>query len=275
MSEPASPPRFVERYGPWAVVAGASEGVGASVAEQLAAHGSHLVVIARNERRLEDLAARVAAVHGVQVRVLVADLTDPTIGGRVGDAVADVEVGLLVYNAGAVNETATFLDHSFEASLQLVQLNCIGPLALVRELAPGMRARGRGGVVLVGSLACLAGAANVAVYSAAKMFGVNLAEGLWAELREHGIDVCDAVLGSVQTPAAVRQGVRFDPTRDLLPEDVAREILANIGNGPTHVVGEANRALASGVWTVDRRTIIELLSAATADHAARTSGSED
>jgi uncharacterized protein len=264
-------PAFVERYGPWAVVAGASEGVGACVAEQLAERGTNVVLIARNEERLDDLADRVEAEHGVEARVLVADLTDPMIGDRVGDAVADVEVGLVVYNAGAVNETVTFLEHSFESSLALVQVNCVGPLALLRRLAPDMRDRGRGGIVLVGSLACLAGAANVAVYSAAKMFGVNLAEGLWAELREHGIDVCDAVLGTVQTPAAARRGMRFDPTTDLLPDEVAQEILANIANGPTYVVGEANRAVASGVWRVDRRAVVEVLSAATLDHASRTS----
>jgi short-subunit dehydrogenase len=269
MREPQPEEGFVERYGPWAVIAGASEGVGASVAEQLAARGANVVLIARRGERLDDLADRVEEAHGVQARVLVADLTDPTIGRRVADTVADLEVGLLVYNAGAVDQTATFLEHSFESSLALVQLNCIGPLALLRELAPGMRDRGRGGIVLVGSLACLAGAANVAVYSAAKMFGVNLAEGLWAELREHGVDVCDVMLGSVHTAAAARQGVRFDPTRDLLPDQVAREIIANIRNGPTYVVGEANRAIVSGVWRVDRRVVVEGLSAAAADYSSR------
>lgn len=269
MREPRPEQDFVERYGPWAVIAGASEGVGACVADQLAERGTNVVLIARSGDRLLDLADEVEEAHGVEVRVLVADLTDPMIGRRVADAVADVEVGLLVYNAGAVNETVTFLEHSFEASLALVQLNCIGPLALLRELAPGMRDRGRGGIVLVGSLACLAGAANVAVYSAAKMFGVNLAEGLWAELRDHGVDVCDVMLGSVHTPAAARQGVRFDPTRDLLPDQVAREIIANIRNGPTYVVGEANRAIVSGVWRVDRRVVVEGLSAAAADYSSR------
>jgi short-subunit dehydrogenase len=265
---------FVERYGPWAVVAGASEGVGACVAEQVAARGANVVLIARNQERLDQLADRVEAEHGVEARVLAADLTDPTIGDLVGEVVTDVEVGLVVYNAGAVDQNVAFLEHSFESSLALVQLNCIGPLALLRRLAPEMRERGRGGIVLVGSLACLAGAANIAVYSAAKMFGVNLAEGLWAELREHGIDVCDAVLGTVHTPAAARRGVRFDPTTDLLPDEVAREILANIANGPTYVVGEANRAVASGVWRVDRRAVVEVLSAATADYTSRTSSGD-
>jgi short-subunit dehydrogenase len=126
-----------------------------------------------------------------------------------------------------------------------------------------MRDRGRGGIVLVGSLACLVGAAHVVVYSAVKMFDVNFAEGLWAELRPHGVDVCCAPLGTVYTQALERMGVAYDPARDLLPEDAAREIIENIGNGPTHVVGESNRASAARVWPMDRRLAVEAMSAST------------
>jgi short-subunit dehydrogenase len=124
-----------------------------------------------------------------------------------------------------------------------------------------MLERGRGGIVLVGSLACLAGAARVAVYSAVKMFDVNFAEGLWAELHPHGVDICCTPLGTVYTRALERMGVAYDPEHDLLPEDVAREIIENIGNGPTQVVGESNRASAKQIWTVDRRAAVEAMSA--------------
>jgi short-subunit dehydrogenase len=197
------------------------------------------------------------------------DLTDAGLADRVTAATAGLDVGLLVYNAGAANRMPTFLDDPVEDSIGRIELNCVGPVVLARLLGPPMRERGRGGIVLVGSLSCLAGAARVVVYSAAKAFGVNLAEGLWAELRPHGVDVCNAVLGSVRTPSAARMGVEPDPERDMEPDDVAAEIVANIGNGPTYVVGEANRAMAAAFWTVDRGEAVTMISEATTAYADR------
>jgi short-subunit dehydrogenase len=254
---------FARQYGRWALVAGASEGVGATLADQLAGRGLDLVLIARNEPLLNEVAAGVRERHGVEVRLLVLDLTAADIGAQVAAATDGLEVGLVIYNAGGANRTTLFLEDSFEESLAQIKLVCIGPLALVRYFAPAMRDRGRGGIVLVGSLACLVGAAHVVVYSAVKMFDVNFAEGLWAELRPHGVDVCCAPLGTVYTQALERMGVAYDPARDLLPEDAAREIIENIGNGPTHVVGESNRASAARVWPVDRRLAVEAMSAST------------
>jgi uncharacterized protein len=260
---------FAQKYGKWAVIAGASEGVGASLADQLAARGLDLVLIARNGQLLEDVAAGVRERHGVEVRPWVVDLTDPDVGDRVAEATDGLEVGLLIYNAGAANRTVEFLDDSFEDALRQIKLACIGPVALARHFAPAMRERGRGGIVLVGSLACLAGASLLAVYSAVKAFNVNLAEGLWAELRPHGVDVCCTPLGMTYTEALQRMGFPYDPATVMLPEDAAREIIENIGNGPTYPVGETNRTMASMVWTVDRRTLVELMSAASIDSASK------
>ena len=253
---------FAQKYGRWAVIAGASEGVGASLADQLAERGLDLVLIARNEKLLNEVATGVRERHGVEVRPVVQDLTDPDVGDRVAEATDGLEVGLLIYNAGAANRTVEFLDDSFEDSLKQIKLACIGPVALARHFAPAMRERGRGGIVLVGSLACLAGASLLAVYSAVKAFNVNLAEGLWAELRPHGVDVCCTPLGMTYTEALQRMGYAYDPETVMLSEDVAREIIENIGNGPTYPVGERNRTMASMVWTADRRTLVELMSAA-------------
>jgi short-subunit dehydrogenase len=268
---PLTPPQLAERYGPWALVAGASEGIGAAIAGQLAGAGLNLLLVARNEPLLGGVAEAIRADHDVDVRVLAHDLTDPDALDAVRHAATGVDVGLVVGNAGAANRSAFFLDDPLEDSLRLVQLNCLVPMGLAREFGPAMVDRGRGGIVLVGSMACLTGAAHVATYSAAKMFLVNFAEGLWAELGPDGVDVCATVLGSVQTPAAARQGVAFDPSTDMEPEDVATEILANIANGPTYVVGDANRAMVSAFWTFDRRAAVEMMSEATAAYAARLS----
>lgn len=260
---------FEHKYGPWAVIAGASEGIGACLAGELAQRGLNLVLIARNGALLDEVAARAREAHGVQTRVLVQDLTDPDVAAQVADATDGLEVGLVIYNAGASDRTAAFLDNEFEYSLKQIKLDCVGPTALVRQFGPAMRERGRGGIVLVASLACVAGSATLAVYSAVKAFQHNFAEGLWAELHPHGVDVCCTPLGMTFTPALRRMGVAYDPDTQMLSEDVAREIIENIGNGPVHVVGENNRAVASQVWTIDRRSLVEMMSAASLDFAGR------
>jgi uncharacterized protein len=259
---------FLQKYGKWAVIAGASEGIGASLADQLAARGLDLVLIARNEALLNEVAAQ-AHKHGVQTRVVVQDLTDPDVGAKLADATEGLEVGLLIYNAGASDRTNTFLDNEIEYSLKQIKLDCIGPSTLTHHFASAMRERGRGGIVLVASLACLAGSATLAMYSAVKAFQHNFAEGLWAELRPHGVDVCCTPLGMTYTPAFERMGIEYDPAAHMLSEDVAREIIENIGSGPVHVVGENNRVVASAVWTVDRRALVEMMSTASLNFASQ------
>ena len=260
---------FAQKYGRWAVVAGASEGIGACLADELAQRGLNLVLIARNRALLEEVADGARERHGVEVRSVVQDLTDPDVAAKVAGATDGLEVGLVIYNAGASDRTTTFLDTGFDHALKQIKLDCVGPVALVDHFAPAMRDRGRGGIVLVASLACVAGSATLAIYSAVKAFQHNFAEGLWAELRSQGVDVCCTPLGMTYTPALQRMGVEYDPQTQMLSEDVAREIVENIGNGPVHVVGENNRAVASQVWTIDRRTLVEMMSAATTDFANR------
>jgi short-subunit dehydrogenase len=261
---------FAQKYGPWAVIAGASEGIGASLADQLGARGLNLVLIARNGALLDEVATQARDAHGVQTRVVVQDLTDPDVGAKVADATEGLDVGLLIYNAGASDRTTTFLDTDVDYSLKQIKLDCVGPIALTHHFGGAMRDRGRGGIVLVASLACLAGSATLAVYSAVKAFQHNFAEGLWAELRPHGVDVCCTPLGMTYTPAFQRMGIEYDPAAHMLSEDVAGEIIENIGNGPVHVVGENNRAASAAIWTIDRRSLVEMMSIASMDFASRT-----
>jgi short-subunit dehydrogenase len=253
---------FARRYGQWALIAGASEGVGASLADQLGERGLNVILVARNGRLLERVAAGVRDGHGVETRTLVADLTAPDIDMQISEATEGLEVGLLIYNAGAANRTTTFLEMDLDYSLSQIKLACMGPVILVKRFAPAMVERGRGGIVLVGSLACLGGSATIAVYSAVKAFDHNFAEALWAELHPHGVDVVSTPLGRTWTEASERLGVIRDPNVDMPSDEAAHEIVENIGNGPVHVVGEFNRLAASNVWAVDRRALVEMLSAA-------------
>jgi short-subunit dehydrogenase len=263
---------LADRYGPWAVIAGASEGIGEALAHRLAGAGIDLVLIARSEARLRAVAADVESRHRRIVRVLPLDLTESGTYRAVAEFCQDLEVGLVIYAAGSVNRTLNFTDDPYEASLRQVGLNCIGPLGLAHAFSPAMLNRGRGGIVMLASLAALAGAAQIAVYSAVKAFQVNFGEGLWAEMAPQGVDVCTAVLGQTWSPAMQRQGVNYDPATDMLVDDVADEIIANIANGPTYVVGDRNRAIAAHAWP-DRRALVEMIGSHASAHASRTTAS--
>jgi len=256
---------FRERYGPWALVAGASDGIGECHARAIAEQGLNVLLLARREDRLASLADELRAKHRVQTRALVADLTAPDLDARVEEATRDLEVGLLVYNAGAVHGAKAFHDLPVAHALGLVALNCTGPLLLVHRLGGPMRARGRGGIVLMGSMISFAGSAWVATYSATKAFLRILAEGLWHELRPHGVDVLGAVAGATLTPSMLASSPSFaDYPGAMDPDEVARGALAFLGRGPLWVAGAANRATAKALCPVPRIPVIDAMSEASA-----------
>jgi len=262
---PARRAGFRGRYGPWALVAGASDGIGECFARRIAAEGVNLLLLARREPLLEALARELRAKHGVEARALVADLTAPDLDARVAAATQGLEVGLLVYNAGAVHGGAAFHERPVGHALGLVALNCTGPVLLAHRLGGPMRARGRGGIVLMGSMICFSGSAYVATSSATKAFDRILAEGLWHELAPHGVDVLGAIAGATRTPAMLASSDAFaDYPGAMEPDDVARGALAFLGRGPIWVAGEANRATAKGLSPVPRIPVINGMSEATA-----------
>ncbi|MEI5676230.1 MULTISPECIES: SDR family NAD(P)-dependent oxidoreductase [unclassified Nocardioides] len=233
------------RYGPWAVVAGGSEGVGASFARQLAEAGIHLVLLARRPEPLELTAAECRSL-GVEVRTLALDLSATDAVRRVAEATADLEVGLLVLNAGANTHSEEFVDGDLAAFQQVIDLNVTTPLGLIHHYAEPMRTRGRGGILLVGSMAGYLGSTRHTVYGGVKAFSRIFAESLWLELREHGVDVLELVLGVTRTPAMERVGLNFDVPGMLVaePDDVAREGLERLPHGPVHVAGGNDTGVA-------------------------------
>ncbi|MBH0779210.1 SDR family NAD(P)-dependent oxidoreductase [Nocardia bovistercoris] len=252
MSEPADPP-FRERYGRWAVVAGASEGIGAVYARAMAERGLDLVLLARRREPLERLAADLRADTGVQVRVVPVDLSEPDAAATVFAATAGLEVGMLMYCAGADPNYAPLLSGPVESALALVRRNCAAPLTLCHHFAGDMARRGRGALVVLTSVTGLYGAPNMVAYSATKAFDLVMTEALWAELRGHGVDVLALVLGTTDTPAlrrALTERGLLDP-EDTTPvagavtaEEVVAEAIANLSNGPTWFVGDQIREFA-------------------------------
>lgn len=235
------------RYGPWAVVTGGSEGVGRSFAVELAAAGIALLLVARRAEPLAATAAECRAL-GVEVRTLALDLTAADAVGEIVAALADVEVGLLVLNAGANTHSAPFVDGDLGAFGQVIDLNITTPLGLIHHFGRAMKARGRGGILLIGSLAGYLGSQHHSVYGGVKAFGRIFAESLWRELRESGVDVLELVLGVTRTPAMERAGLDFDAPGMTVsePDGVAREGLSRLGCGPVHIASGNEAGAARG-----------------------------
>jgi short-subunit dehydrogenase len=249
-----------ERYGPWAVVAGASVGLGAAFARQLAAEKINLVLVARTRDTLDALAAELRGA--VETRVVCADLADPQLDDKLAEATRDLEIGLVIYNA-AHSRIGPFLDQPIAEQLRTIDVNCRGPLLLAHRYGQAMRARGRGGIVLMTSLAALQGSPMIATYAASKAFNLVLAESLWDELRAAGVDVLACRAGATRTPG-YEASKPLASTPLMEPDAVARAALAALGRAPSVVPGAFNR-FASFVMTrvMPRSTAIRTMGRAT------------
>lgn len=220
------------------MIAGGSEGVGAEFARLLAEAGLNLVLIARKPAPLEQTAEACRRL-GVEVRTLAVDLVAADAVGRIAAETADVEVGLLVYNAGANTCSEHFLDGALTDFQKVIDLNVTTMLALVQHFGRPMRERRRGGILMVGSMAGYLGSVRHTVYGGVKAFGRIFAESLWLELRDHNVHVLELVLGVTRTPAMERVGLNFDVPglRVADPAEVAREGLEQLAHGPVFVAG--------------------------------------
>jgi hypothetical protein len=253
---------FRERYGPWALVAGASAGLGEAFARLLAARGLHVLLVARRGDALERLAAELRAAHGVEARAAAIDLGRADLVPAIEQAAAGLEVGLLVYNA-AHPDIGPFLERPLEEHLRVVDVNCRGPLALAHLLGGAMARRGRGGIVVMSSLSGSQGNPHLASYAASKAFGLVLAEGLWEELGARGVDVVACRAGATRTAGWEASRPRAEVPL-LGAEEVARAALDALGRGPSVVPGALNRVAAFAfARLLPRRTAIRLMGRAT------------
>jgi short-subunit dehydrogenase len=240
---------FRARYGPWAIVAGASAGLGAAFAEQIAAQGLNLVLVARRRELLEQVGAHLVSTYGVQVRTITLDLARDDATATIAGAAADLDIGLLVYNA-AYSVIGPFLDRSLEDHLREVAANCRTPLGLAYTYGQPMRRRGKGGIILMSSLSALQGSALIANYAATKAYNLLLAEGLWEELRGAGVDVLACRAGAVSTPNYLKSISRpaqtsAEPPLGAMPaEVVVADTLAGLGRSGSLIPGWNNQAAA-------------------------------
>ncbi len=218
------------RFGPTALVTGASDGIGRAFAVQLAEQGFDLILVARRDSVLQDLALDLGTRFGVDVRALAMDLSDPAAVPHLMSLTDGAPVGLVVAAAG-FGSIGPFLEQDLASEINMVDLNCRSVVELAHGFGQRMSARGRGGIVLFGSLVGFAGAPLSATYAATKGFVQSFAEGIAAELRPHGVQVLSVAPGPVGTGFAARAGMQMGQA--ATPETVARSALAALGHRTT------------------------------------------
>ncbi len=218
------------KFGPTALVTGASDGIGRAFAEALAVQGFDLILVARREALLQEQAAELRRVHGIKVEVIATDLSDPAAVTTLLERTTTAPIGLLVASAG-FGSLGPFLSQDLASELNMVDVNCRAVVALTHGIGSRMAQAGRGGIILFSSVVGFQGAPNSAIYAATKSFVQSFAEGLASELKPQGIAVLSVAPGPVGTGFAARAGMQMGQAES--PETVARVALRALPGGGT------------------------------------------
>lgn len=240
---------MLEKYGPWAVVTGASDGIGRAIAQRAAADGFNVLLAARSEAKLTTLAEDLERSHGVRARVVPVDLSRPEGVTMLLQSAEGVDVGLAVLAAGFAT-AGDFLRSPVDAELEMIAVNITAVAVLTHAFAATMTERGRGGIVLFGSLLGWAGVPGEANYAATKAYVQTLAEGLHRELKPHGVDVLAVAPGPVHTGFAARAGMTMGSA--ATPDVVASAAWRALGRRTTVVPGTLAKGLTAAVKSLPR-----------------------
>lgn len=244
---------FGKRYGPWAVVTGASTGIGEAIATELAKRGLNLVLVARREGLLATVGKRINAKHGIVTRMIVADLTTREGISEVQKQTGDIDVGLLVNNAGR-EDSGRFIESDPNDAILTLDLNVRAPLLLSHHFAGRLAQRRRGGLIFLSSIVAFQGVPTIANYAATKAYVLVLAESLAAELEPKGIDILAAAPGFTATGLSPDFDFSGTPIKPMTAESVARSIVYMLGRRRLIIPGATNKLLYhSGKHLLPRR----------------------
>jgi len=236
-------PSFKEKYGPWAIVAGAAEGLGEAYSLALAQRKINLVMVDNQPLGMQKLANRLETKYAIQTLQLHLDLSQKGTTYKILEATKNLQVGLLVYNA-AFSQIKPFVDHTSEELDTFIEVNAQTQIQLVHAFLKLLIEQNKcGGVLLMSSLAGLIGMQLVAPYAATKAFAWNLAEALHHEMKPHKIDVMACIAGATATPAYLRTNPKHGLVKPLVmkPGEVAEATLKKLGKKTLFIPGFSNR----------------------------------
>ena len=248
---------FRNKYGEWAVITGASSGIGKSLAQVLAEKKLNLVLIARRQNSLEKLSTTLSAEHGITVKVIAVDLTSSEAIETINSATTDLQVGLLVCSAG-FGSSGLFLDSAINTEKEMLKLNCRSPLELSYLFGKRFASQKHGGIILLSSIVAFQGVPHSANYAATKAYVQAFAEALHVELGDFGIDVISAAPGPVHSGFAERAHMKYGMAQQ--PDVVAKAIIAKLGRKSTVRPGPIAKLLGYSLSTLPRTIRVRLMS---------------
>ncbi len=188
---------FKKKYGPWVLVTGASSGIGLAFAKQLAALGLNIILVARRKKRLSALSTELKTKHGVETKVVCADLSRDDFMNVIQSATEALEVGLLINNAG-FGTTGHFVENELSREIKMLHVNCRAPLILAHYFGKLMKDRKKGGIIFSSSIVAFTAVPLWSNYAATKSYDLLLAEGLASELKDVGVDVLALCPGTTE-----------------------------------------------------------------------------
>ncbi len=241
---PSETDEFKNRYGRWGMITGGSDGLGAAFAAEIAQRGLNLVLVARGQDKLDALAEELRAAYRIEVKTVSLDLTRPDASELLRRETVDIDLGLVVFNAGADASGQFFHDMNIHDCRDLLQRNILFLTESLYEFGGRFRDAGRGGLVVVGSAAAFGGGARGALYTASKGFALNLCESLWAELQPYGVDLQTLLFRIADTPTLrgvlKRKGIPVEATSAVATDDLARSTLDALADGPVFNFDESS-----------------------------------
>lgn len=232
-----------QKYGPVALVAGASEGIGKAFATYLAAEAFDLVLIAKRKEPLDQLASLLINKYNINVRCICCDLADADAANKLKEILGNEEISLLIYNA-AVAFIGPFEKNSMEHHQQITQANIITPMNLLQLFGASMLEKRKGALIVMSSLAGFQGSGFLAAYAASKAFLRVLAESLWYEWKNKGVDVIACCAGATGTPNYFKSNPGasgFFAPKVQSPEEVVNECFKQLGKAPSFISGRGNK----------------------------------
>jgi uncharacterized protein len=253
---------FKDRYGPVALITGASSGIGWGFAEELAERGFDLVLVARRTERLEHLAEQLERQHGTRSSICDGDLSQPNTPMELHQLLAGRDIGLVVSNAG-FSVRGPHESLNTDELTEMLTVNCHAPLHLARLFLPALKARGKGGFIMVSSIEALMGCPMSAAYAAMKALVLHLAEGLYAEALGSGVDILACCPGATNTEAGTRAGVDMSQLSNVQqPRDLAVLTLDNLASGPAYFPNAAYKAQFDQLLAMPRRDALLAMASA-------------
>jgi short-subunit dehydrogenase len=261
---------FKDRYGPWALIVGASEGIGRVFAETLASRGLNVVLLARRKETLNQVSSSIECRYSVKTRVVVMDLSTADAAEYLAGEVIDLEIGFLVYCAGADSNFKPFLSSPLSMAEAMLHRNCTVLMQVCHHLCGPMVQRGRGAAVIFGSGAGFAGTKNMVAYCSTKAFDMVFSEALWCELKPKGVNVLGLILGETDTPALRRlrhdRGLTSSPDEPVkgaeTPQAVVDDALAHLTKGPIRLSNKTMRVGLRFLYPFSRNFVVGLMAKA-------------